>query len=231
MPDDKLIVLNAHIPFVSFADADKQKHQTDNLAELYAIIGERPALGLAGHTHTTENIVPGESYAGWQEHTGTKSAAFHLIIAGAVSASWWAGDLNDQGVPHATQRLGAPRGYYVFDFDGADYVDTYRTFGGSEAQQMNVSFSTPRFRKWAETLLAYTEIYDSPVDVVPPVTINDLGDQHMLTLADLADGSWVAVNFWNGTKDSVVTVSIDGVCAHACGTHAEGRGRGRPRGR
>ncbi len=210
VPEDKLIVLNAHIPFVSFSDAEQQKHQTDNLAALYDIIGHRPALGLAGHTHTTEQILPGESFAGWQEITGTSSAAFHLIITGAVSASWWAGDLNDHGVPHATQRLGAPRGYYVIDFDGASYVDTYRTFGGDEAQQMSVSFSTPRFRAWAEKLFAYADIYNPPLDVVPPVTINDLGDRNMLTLDDLADGSWVAINVWNGTKDSVVTVSING---------------------
>ena len=209
VPKDKLIVLNAHIPFVSFADADDPKRQTDNLAELYAIIGDRPALGLTGHTHTTEQILPGESYAGWEESNGTGPAAFHMIVTGAVSGSWWTGDLNDQGVPRATQRLGAPRGYYVFDFDGTDYIDTYRTFGGREAEQMHVSISSPRFRDWAEKILAFAEASDQRVDAVPPVTINDLGDQNMLTLADLAEGSWVAVNVWNGSKDSVVTVSID----------------------
>ncbi len=210
VPDDRLIVLNAHIPFVSFSNADSQKHQTDNLAELAAIIGTRPALGLAGHTHTTEQFVPGESYAGWHQHTGVREAPFHMIIAGALSASWWAGDLDDRGVPHATQRLGAPRGYYVIDFDGSDYRDTYRTFGGSEAQQMHLSFNTPRYRDWAKKLFAYADIYDPPLDVVPPVTINDLGDRNMLTLADLKEGSWVAVNVWNGSKDSRVSLSIDG---------------------
>ncbi|MEQ8655200.1 MAG: calcineurin-like phosphoesterase family protein [Kiloniellales bacterium] len=210
VPEDKLIVLNAHIPFVSFSDADSQKHQTDNFAALAAIIGARPALGLAGHTHTTEQFLPGETFAGWHQHTGVGEAPFHLIIAGAVSASWWAGDLNDQGVPHATQRQGTPRGYYVIDFDGADYVETYRTFGGEEAQQMSLSFNTPRYRDWAQKLFAYAEIYDPPLDVVPPVTINDLGDRKMLTLDDLADGSWVVINVWNGSKESLVSLSIDG---------------------
>lgn len=210
VPADKLIVLNAHIPFMSFVDSESSKNQTDNVADLVAIIGDRPALGLTGHTHTTEQLLPGESYAGWQQHTGAGEAPFHLIIAGAVSASWWAGDLNDQGVPHATQRMGAPRGYYVLEFDGTGYVDTYRTFGGNEAQQMHLGFSTPRFRDWAGSLFAFAEIYSPPVEVVPPVTVNDLGDQNMLTLADLAEGSWVAINVWNGSKDSVVTMSIDG---------------------
>ncbi len=210
VPEDRLIVLNAHIPFVSFSDAESQKHQTDNFAALAAIIGDRPALGLAGHTHTTEQSVKGESYAGWHKHTGVDKAPFHLIIVGAVSASWWAGDLNDHGVPHATQRLGTPRGYYIFDFDGTDYRDTYRTFDGGEEEQMAVSFSTPRFRAWAKKLFGYTEIYDVPLDITPPVTINDLGDRDMLTLDDLDVGTWVVINLWNGTRDSKVTVSIDG---------------------
>ncbi len=210
VPKDKLIVLNAHIPFATFVDSQTQKRQTDNFGALAAIIGDRPALGLAGHSHTTENVVKGESYAGWHKHTGVHDAPFDLIIVGAVSGSWWAGDLNDQGVPHATQRLGTPRGYYVLDFDGTKYIDTYRSFGRSEEEQMSVSFSTPRFRDWAKTLIAYAEIYDPPVDVVPPVTINDLGDRNMLTLEDLAKGSWVVVNVWNGTKDSAVTLSING---------------------
>lgn len=210
VPEDKLIVLNAHIPFASFSGAGSQKSQTDNLDALYDIIGDRPALGLAGHTHTTEQILPGESFAGWQRHTGADEAAFHLIITGAVSASWWAGDLDDLGVPHGTQRLGAPRGYYVMDFDGSSYVDTYRTFGNDEDRQLHVSLSTPRFRDWASELLTFADGHDLPADVVPPVTINDLGDPNLLTLADLAGGSWVAINVWNGSKDSVVTVSVDG---------------------
>lgn len=39
VPQDKLIVLNAHIPFVTFTDNTAAKHQTDNLDKLYEIIG------------------------------------------------------------------------------------------------------------------------------------------------------------------------------------------------
>jgi hypothetical protein len=213
VPEDKLLVINAHIPFVTFTDASAQKHQTDNLDALYEIIGDRKALGLSGHTHTTEQILPNESFAGWAENTGTGPAQFHQIVTGALSGSWWAGDLNDAGVPHGTQRLGSPRGYYVLDFNGADYVDTYMTFGGDQDDQMHASFNTPRFREWAEKLLSYAEIYDVPTDVLPPVTVNDLGDMNMLTLADLADGTWVAINVWNGSKESAVSVSINGGAA------------------
>ena len=213
VPADRLIVLSAHIPFVTYTDATAQKHQVDNLADLYAIIGDRPTLGLSGHTHTTEQILPGEHFEGWQENTGTGPAPFHQIVTGAVSGSWWAGDLNDDGVPHGQQRLGSPRGYYVLDFDGADYVDTYMTFGGTEDDQMHVSFNTPRFREWAEDLFAYANHFNVPTDVIPPVTINDLGDMNMLTLDDLQDGTWAAVNVWNGSRESMVSISINGAAA------------------
>ncbi|MEM9010453.1 MAG: calcineurin-like phosphoesterase family protein [Pseudomonadota bacterium] len=213
VPEDKLIVLNAHIPFVTYTDADEQKHQTDNLDALYAIIGDRPALGLSGHTHTTEQILPGENFEGWQQNTGTGAAAFHQIVTGGLSGSWWVGDLNDQGVPHGTQRLGSPRGYYRIEFDGADYVDTYLTFHTDEEAQMHASFNTPRFRDWAEKLLAYADAYPVPTDALPPVSVNDLGDMNMITLADLAEGSWIAVNVWNGSRESTVAVSLNGGAA------------------
>ncbi|MEM9059721.1 MAG: calcineurin-like phosphoesterase family protein [Pseudomonadota bacterium] len=213
VPEDKLIVLTAHIPFVTFTDNTAAKHQTDNLHDLYHIIGDRPALGLSGHTHTTENIEPGENFAGWAENTGTGPAAFHQIVTGALSGSWWAGDLNDQGVPEATQRLGSPRGYYQLDFDGAAYVDTYKTFHTSGSEQMHASFSTPRFRNWAERLFAYRDLYQSDWSQTPPVNLRDLGDMNLLSLVDLKGGTWLAVNVWNGSAKSTVTVSINGGAA------------------
>jgi len=230
VPEDHLILLNAHIPFVTFTDNTAQKHQVDNLDVLYEIIGDRPALGLSGHTHTTEQILPGESFDGWAQATKTGPAKFHQIVTGGVSASWWAGDLNDGGVPHGTQRLGSPRGYYSIKFDGATYVDTYQRFGGEEDEQMHASFNTPRFRDWAKDLIAYADLYGTPSDILPPVTVNDLGDMNLLTTADLRDGSWVAVNVWNGSKQSTVSVSIDGGAAIQAARTQEGNGEGKKSG-
>lgn len=210
VPKDKLIILNAHIPFQSFTDAQDAKSQTDNFDKLAALVEGRTVLGLSGHTHTTENILPGESYEGWHKHTHVHAAPFHQIVTGAVSGSWWAGDLNDEGVPRGNQRLGAPRGFYKLSFDGSDYTDTYVRFGGTEDEQLHVSFSTPRFRQWARELIAYTQLYGAPSDVLPPVTVNDLFDPNMVTRADLQRGTWVAVNVWNGSRDSQVSITING---------------------
>lgn len=89
VPEDKLIVLNAHIPFQTFTDNTAAKHQTDNLAELVEILGDREVLGLAGHTHTVENILEGEYYEGWEENTGVGPAPFPQIVTGALSGSWY----------------------------------------------------------------------------------------------------------------------------------------------
>ncbi|OIQ29861.1 MAG: hypothetical protein BM562_10755 [Alphaproteobacteria bacterium MedPE-SWcel] len=210
VPEDKLIVMTAHIPFQTFTDNGAGKHQTDNMSELADLLAGRKVLALAGHTHTTENIEKGESFEGWQANTGLAEAPFQQIITGAVSGSWWAGDLNDSGVPHSTQRLGSPRGYYELAFDGTAYVDTYRAFDRAAGEQLHASFNTPRFRTWAQAVLDYANLYGSPSKVLPPVTRNDLADPYMLTQEDLTGGSWVAVNVWNGSRTSTVTVSLNG---------------------
>jgi hypothetical protein len=164
---------------------------------------------VAGHTHTTEQILPGEHFKGFEAATGVGPAPFHQIVTGGVSGSWWAGDLNDDGIPHGTQRLGSPRGFYEIAFDGADYTDTYVAFGRDDDEQMHASFNTPRFREWAEKLFAFADAYDVPADVTPPVTVNDLGDMNMITREDLEGGTWVAVNVWNGSRESDVSVRIN----------------------
>lgn len=211
VPEDKLIVLSAHIPFQTFTDNTAAKHQTDNLADLVAILGDRPALGLSGHTHTTENILTGEYYEGWEENTGVGPAPFHQIVTGALSGSWWSGSLNDDGVPGAPQRLGSPRGFYKLEFSGSDYVETYKSFTHAEEEQFHVSFNTPRYRDWAETLVNWVNAYGGARgDILPPVSVNDLGDVNMLTRADLEGGTSAVVNVWNGSRETEVTLSING---------------------
>ncbi len=209
VPEDRLIVLNTHIPLLTFTDNTAQKHQTDNLSELVELLGERRVLSLSGHTHTTENLLPGTSYEGWDEVTGVAEAPFHMIVAGAVSGSWWIGDADEYGVPLATQRLGSPRGYYAIDFNGADYVESYQAFGIDAGHAFHASFNTPRFRDWAETIISFAELYEAPSDTVPPVTQNDLGDMYLLTSDDLQGGTWLAVNVYGGSLETEVRARID----------------------
>lgn len=214
VPEDKLIVMMAHIPFQTFTDNTAAKHQTDNLDALVEILGERPVLGLSGHTHTTENILTGEYYEGWEENTGVGPAPFHQIVTGALSGSWWSGSLNDDGVPGAPQRLGSPRGFYQLAFDGPDYQESYKSFTHDHSEQFHVSFNSPRYREWAQKLVDYVNLYGGTRDtVIPPVSLNDMGDVNMLTRADLEGQTWAVVNVWNGSRDDTVMLQINGGAA------------------
>jgi len=131
-------------------------------------------------------------------------------------------------VPHATQRLGAPRGYYQLDFEGHHYVDTYKTFHAEATAQMHASFNTPRFRAWATRLLNYRKSTGG-FDQTPPVVRADLGDMNMVTLSDLSIGTWLAVNVWNGSKASTVTATMNGTVLTGTRTQV-GNGEAKKRG-
>jgi len=60
--EDKLIVFNSHIPFVSFVDARSDSHQTDHISRIHSLVEGREALSFSGHTHTIENHAPGEIF-------------------------------------------------------------------------------------------------------------------------------------------------------------------------
>ena len=85
VPEDKLVVLMHHIPFVSFIDSETGRHQTDNLAEIHALLAGRSALSLSGHTHTYEYLAAGEWFAGWEDKVGVTRLPFdHMVDRCAV---------------------------------------------------------------------------------------------------------------------------------------------------
>lgn len=151
-------------------------------------------------------------------------------MTGALSGSWCSGNLDDAGVPEATQRLGSPRGYYRLEVSGTDWIDTYHSFRETPETQMHAAFSTPRVRDWATDLMACADLYGRPSEVPPPVTRTDLGDVNMLTRADLEGGTRVAVNVWNGSMSSRVSVSIDGGAAIEARRTQVGEGEAKQRG-
>ena len=224
VPKDKLVVLNHHVPLVSFIDNEQQTHQTDNANAIYELLEGRPALDLSGHTHTLENLIPGESYKGWKGAVGVDKAPIHHIVAGAPSGAWWSGDLDINGVPETISRLGEPRGYHLFQFDGPKYVDTFYGSGLDPDLQMWLSFNTPQFREWFTKLRAWTAENPPTSGKVPPVNFNDLADLKLFTPADLSSGVFLTANVWNSTKDSKVNVSIDGGKPFALTRTQEGNG-------
>ena len=207
-PEDRLIVLAHHIPFVSFVDATSDRHQTDNLVAIHALLEGRQALSLSGHTHTTENHAPGQHFEGWKENTGIDALPFRHIIAGAASGAWYQGDFNIDGVPMALQRLGAPMGYLELAFDGSDYTERYVGARIDPRRGQWIGINTPAFRAWFTEIVEWGRLDFETRDPIPPLSINDLPDTHILTPDDLAEGSWLTANVWAGSAETEVTARL-----------------------
>lgn len=219
VPVDSLIVLNMHIPPQVFIDMDASKHQVDNIVELYDLLGygksgnpKRPALAFSGHSHTLENIRPGENYSAWDTALGDRSpgaAPFPQIVAGAASGSWWSSDFDDNGIPMSYQRLGAPRGYLIIEFDGNTFKDTFKASGKGVDKQMSLGIVSPTFIDWAEELIAWMRTPADSRSEVVPVNVNDLPDTKIITREELVE-TYLSANIWNGSRDSIVHMQIDG---------------------
>ncbi len=208
IPEERLIVLLHHVPLVSFSDADRPVHQTDNAAAIHELLAGRPALSLAGHTHTLENLEPGEWYAGWQEHVGVGPLPFRHIIAGAASGAWWQGNLDIDGVPMALQRMGGPKGVVMLSFDGTDYRERYRGARLDPWRGQWVSLNTPAFRAWYQLLAGWMAMAEDERDPVPPVSIHDLADGYLLTPDDLSEGVYLTANVWLGSRSTKVRARL-----------------------
>ena len=208
VPKDKLVVIATHIPLVSFLDQNFVQHQTDDVKKLYDLLEGRPALSVFGHTQVVENLAAGDSYAGWQE-LGVDEVPFRHLTVGAASGSWWLGNLGSDGLPEATQREGAPPGYMNLELNGNEYIETYRATGRAEEEQMSLSISSPFFREWFTALETWKRTRSGSQGEPPPLNINDLGDPNLLTPQDLADGSYLMANVWNGSSESRVSVQVD----------------------
>ena len=206
----KLIVLGHHIPLVGFDNREQWQHQTDNAAHLYDILKGREVLDLSGHSHTLENLSPGDSFEGWKEAVGVERIPFRHVIAGAVAGDWWGGDFDISGVPASIQGDGSPRGYVDMNVRGNGYTLNYRATGQPYDKAMWLSMNTPEFRAWAETLLEWRDSPAQKRGEVPPLSIQDLPEVRLLTPSDIAATSWLTANVWLGDSGTEVTVSIDG---------------------
>ena len=208
VPEDKLIVMLHHIPFVSFIDSNTGRHQTDNLAEIHALLAGRPALSFSGHTHTFEYLAAGEWYQGWEEQVGITRLPFTHIVGGAPSGNWYMGDLGFDGTPMSFARGGTPPGYMIVEFDGSDYRVNFHAANQPPERQMALSFNTPQFRQWFELMFEWQDEQGGGADAIPPVTVNDLADVKIFTPEDLSETVWLTANVWAGSRETQVFAQI-----------------------
>ncbi|WP_227270138.1 calcineurin-like phosphoesterase C-terminal domain-containing protein [Roseobacter weihaiensis] len=209
IPEDRLIVMMHHIPFVSFVDSNEGRHQTDNLAEIHALLAGRPAVSFSGHTHTFEYLAAGEWYQGWEEQVGITRLPFDHVVGGAPSGNWFWGDLGFDGTPLSFARGGTPPGYMIVAFDGADFTVNFHAANQAPDRQMALSFNTPQFRDWFTTLYDYADTREEAAGSEPPLTVNDLPDQKLFTPEELGETIWLTANIWAGTRNTEVVATIN----------------------
>lgn len=202
VPQDKPVVIATHAPIV-----DHRQVIVDNATELYEVLEGREAVTVGGHTHMLENLLPGDSRAEWAE-AGIEELEQKQLIAGAVSGDWFSGSLDEHGLPFAYMADGARPGILTLELDGGAVSERYTVRGESDDLQLALGVNTPFWRDWADKTLQWREAGkegDAPV----------LGDEHLVSPTDLAGESWLTANFYAGSTDATVEVSIDGGAAAA----------------
>ncbi len=126
-PPSRLIVLGMHIPLRSRRDHSGREIATDDCARLLDIIGDRPAVSFAGHTHMAEHRYIWRTGAGAPHH--------HQVLT-TVCGSWWSGPFDRRGVAIADACDGAPSGFYVLSVNGNSCRTTFRPTNEPAARQV-----------------------------------------------------------------------------------------------
>ena len=123
VPEDRLVVLMMHVPVMG----------CENAQELYKLIEDRPhSLSISGHTHELAHVFL-DAGAGWNG-----MAPHHHFIAPTACGSWWCGQFDEVGIPHATMNDGGPNGYVFLDIDGANYALRFKAARRPAEYQMNI---------------------------------------------------------------------------------------------
>lgn len=129
--EDTLVVLAVHIPFMG----DGPRENTRGFEKLLAAMSTHPnTLSVSGHTHKQRHEYFGPE-ASYKTKTGTEH---HHYNVGTASGTWWRGNTNEQGIPHAMMRDGTPNGYAVLSVKGNTYSIRYKAAGFADSYQINI---------------------------------------------------------------------------------------------
>ena len=187
-PPETLLVFAVHIPLRTYFDPKMPAANTANAADLLRLIGDRPSVSFAGHTHTTEHHYLGAADGGSDAHP------HHHHVLTAVSGSWWSGPLDHRGIACADQTDGTPNGHHVLSIDGASYTTRYVPFTEPDQKQMRLGLEVGYHSDAKEVLRETTmgRALRSPIG------------------ADEAAGARLVVNLFDGGPRSSVRYVLDG---------------------
>lgn len=128
VPTDTLVVLMMHYPIVS----REEKLNMKSRQEIYRLIERRPSFSISGHRHYQDPRIVGRE-DGWEG-----AEPHHHLVHATASGSWWRGEPDELGLPHATMSDGTPNGYSIVTFDGNRYSVRYKVARRPADYQMNI---------------------------------------------------------------------------------------------
>lgn len=199
---DKHIVVASHAPLVNYRGL-----VTQNAAAVYDILSPfTDAVTVSGHMHTLENLLAGETRPAWTE-AGLGALPRDQIVAGAVSGSWNAGALNENGLPYAYTPEGAEPGVLTMQFNGTDRSEYYTARNQPRSKQTLTGIYSYSWDSWARAAEEWQDngrVGEAPEEF----------DTSTLALADVQSRrSAVMTSFFGGSTAATVDFSLDGAPA------------------
>lgn len=178
VPEERLVVLMMHIPLGDIG----------NRSELYRLIEHRPhTLSLSGHTHWQAHQYIGEE-DGWMG-----DEPHHHIVTVTVSGSWWKGAKDEQGVPHATMRDGAPNGYAIVTFDGTGHTFDFKAARQPATYQLSVFTPDEVAAGDLSQTYVYANVFNGSEKSEVRMRLGDHGDWVSLKKVEEFDPQYVAI--------------------------------------
>ena len=196
-PKDRLVVFCMHIPLQTYLGTDPSR-RTVNAADLLKLIGDRPSVSFAGHTHSTEHHYFGAA----EGFTGATPHHHHVLTA--VSGAWWSGPRDHRGIASADSYDGTPHGYHILSIANATYETRYVAAAEPAGRQMRISLETQFHQDEPQVELAVPmiELLRSPIAV------------------EQAAGTMVVVNVFDGGPRTRVVYTLDGLSPTVTGTES-----------
>lgn len=178
VPDSRLVVLMMHIPLGNIG----------NRGELYRLIEHRPhTLSLSGHTHWQAHQYIGKE-DGWMG-----DEPHHHIVTVTVCGTWWKGAKDEQGIPHATMRDGAPNGYAIVTFEGTEHTFDFKAARQPESYQLSVYAPDEVLVEDAAQTFVYVNVFNGSEKSVVKMKVGNQGSWMALDKVEEFDPQYVAV--------------------------------------
>jgi hypothetical protein len=151
VPRDALVVLAMHIPLAT-DDGDLHAGTRELLA---ALSGHPHTFSLAGHRHAQLHLFFGAD----QGYAPAEGTEHHQLVAATASGGWYHGALDEEGIPHATMKDGAPNGYSIVSFDGSRYSVRFHASRRPASYQMSLSVPARVRRRASGDTWVYANVF------------------------------------------------------------------------